>query len=174
MNIQKATQQAVEVGGVIRRKCWPWHALGGPIVIIPGNGPECCQMARIAAGAIMDKCPRWEPEIGDLTANDWTVIKDCKEIPEEPTPRIPYTPERGKFYKNQAGGTFRCLATGKAASSYRSTCPFYRGHWLHGGTAAWDECEVNGHMVGAAWYQFCGKAPEACPIFNQHKGEMQI
>ena len=104
MNIQKATQQAVEVGGVIRRKSWPWHALGGPIVIIPGNGPECCQMARIAAGAIMDKCPRWEPEIGDLTANDWTVIKDCKEIPEEPTPRIPYTPERGKFYKNQAEG----------------------------------------------------------------------
>lgn len=65
------------------------------------------------------------------------------------------------------------LATGKAASSYKSTCPFYRGHWLDGGTRAWDECEINGHMTGAAWYQFCGKDPKDCPIFNQHKGEMQ-
>ena len=115
MNIQQATQKAVEIGGVIRRKSWPWHALGGPIVIIPGNGPECCQMARIAGGAIMDKCPRWEPEIGDLTADDWTVIKNCEEIPKEPTPRAPFTPERGKIYKNQGGGTFRCLASSRTA-----------------------------------------------------------
>lgn len=64
-------------------------------------------------------------------------------------------------------------ATGKVESNYKSTCPFYRGYWLHWGIQSWTECEVNGHMTGAAWYQFCGKAPEACPIFNQHKGEMQ-
>ena len=55
--------------------------------------------------------------------------------------------------------------SGTVASNYKSTCPHYMGYYLGGEyPGCWTECQLGGLMTGAAWYEFCGKRPENCPL----------
>lgn len=106
VNIQSATKKAAEIGGVIYRRSWG-QCTGDPVVIIPGYGPECCQMAHLTADGLKDKAPRWQPQQDDLVADDWMAVRNLKEL--EAAQRVPFTPMPGKIYHNRGGGEFRCL-----------------------------------------------------------------
>ena len=67
MNIQKATQKALEVGGLIVRPFWR-----GRVHIKPTNGPDDC----ICYGKGKAPCPRWHPQAEDLLADDWEVTTE--------------------------------------------------------------------------------------------------
>ena len=116
MNIQSATKKAAEIGGVIHRRSWD-QCVGDPVVIIPGYGPECCQMAHLTADGLKDKAPRWQPQQDDLVADDWLAVKDYADLPpcSPPESRRPFNPERGEIYENRGGGTFLCLAGSQTA-----------------------------------------------------------
>ena len=64
MNIQAATQKALESGGRITRRLW-----NGSFHIRPTDGPDCC-----ICYAEGKRCaPRWNPYAEDLVADDWEV-----------------------------------------------------------------------------------------------------
>ena len=67
MDIQKATQKALEVDGLIARPFWR-----GYVHIKPTNSPECC----ICYGKGKAPCPRWQPQAEDLLADDWEVTTE--------------------------------------------------------------------------------------------------
>lgn len=67
MNIQEATNKAMECGGYIIRKEWTTI-----IKIKPTNSSNCCIVFRRDGKS----CRRWEPQAKDLIADDWTVTQE--------------------------------------------------------------------------------------------------
>ena len=66
MNIQEATQEAVQKGAKIKRAHFGWKRAS----IRPTDTPMCCYVF------IEDKAPcrGWQPSAEDLMADDWIVV----------------------------------------------------------------------------------------------------
>lgn len=67
MNICEATKQAMKEERYIARKMWGER---GRIYIEPTNSPFCCLIMSKKPIAIK---PYWNPNMDDLTADDWYV-----------------------------------------------------------------------------------------------------
>ena len=66
MNINDAARIAAASGRAMTRETY----LKEKMRIEPTNGPECCIIS--VPGAKVG--PRWNPQLEDLTANDWLIV----------------------------------------------------------------------------------------------------
>jgi hypothetical protein len=66
MNIQRAAMLAKEIGeGMYRHDRFPY------VIIIPTNTAELCMVS--SGNKDSGICPRWQPSLEDLIADDWKV-----------------------------------------------------------------------------------------------------
>lgn len=71
MLIHEAVKKSLETGGNIYREAWGDSFRG--LVILPTDGTDCCIPRLIVDGNEVSRGRCWNPQAGDLIANDWVL-----------------------------------------------------------------------------------------------------
>ena len=102
MNIQEAARLSHKTGKPMTRGSFAF-----PVTITPTNSPECCIINRKSDP--LAHAPRWNPNLDDLTSDDWCVpgahdVDQNKETAEKPdaVPTIELPPELMNAFKRIA------------------------------------------------------------------------
>lgn len=77
MNIKEATNKAIKINGVMRRETVT-RTYGDIFTVVkPTNSHDLCILIVVQEGGKKIRSAScWNPTADDLTANDWTVLRD--------------------------------------------------------------------------------------------------
>lgn len=76
MNIQEAVKKAMEENRLIARSSVKINESDVYAAIKPSNSYDACLLVVIIGGKREKACRCWNPTADDLTADDWTILKE--------------------------------------------------------------------------------------------------